>query len=294
MTASKRQVRQHPELFPALPRQPRPARVKNPTHPVWTENKAKLIERYLYYFVQITKHGTYLDAFAGPQEPDKPEMWSAKLVLQSKPKWLRNFYLFERDPKKVRLLERLKAQQPSKPKREFRVFAGDCNENLPRFLTSHKIRKSQAAFCLLDQWTFDCDWSTVEALATHKREKKIELFYFLAAKWFERALSQVKEKGAKRVRAWWGRDDWRELRDMSRLERARAFADRFRNELHYKYVTPWSIYSRKRGGSVMYYMIHATDHPDAPGLMARAYERTTEPKETAKQLRLDLAGLPSA
>ena len=26
-------------------------------NPIWTENKARLIERYLYYFVLITKHG---------------------------------------------------------------------------------------------------------------------------------------------------------------------------------------------------------------------------------------------
>src|SRR5690349_16399390 len=77
------------ELFPGLPLSTRPARVKSPTHPVWTENKAKLIERYLYYFVQVTKHGTYIDGFAGPQEPDKLDMWSAKLVVESEPRWFR-------------------------------------------------------------------------------------------------------------------------------------------------------------------------------------------------------------
>jgi hypothetical protein len=33
-------------------------------YPIWTENKARLIERYLFYFVLVTKHGTYIDAFA--------------------------------------------------------------------------------------------------------------------------------------------------------------------------------------------------------------------------------------
>jgi three-Cys-motif partner protein len=274
-----------------MTRQHRPPRVKNPTHPVWTENKAKLIERYLYYFVQVTFHGTYLDAFAGPQEPDKPEMWAARLVLESKPQWFRHFYLFERDPKKAHLLEKLKSEQPAKPKREILVTAGDCNETIPAFLRSHTIREKEAAFCLLDQWTFECDWSTVKTLATHKKEKKIELFYFLASGWFERAITAVKEKGAKRVRAWWGQDDWRDLRGMSRLQRAQAFAERFKNELHYQYVTPWPIYGRKKGGGVMYYMIHATDHPAAPHLMARAYERTTQPKEPQEQLKWDLANL---
>ncbi len=39
---------------------------------VWTENKAKLIARYLRSFTYVTKHGTYLDAFAGAQEGDDP------------------------------------------------------------------------------------------------------------------------------------------------------------------------------------------------------------------------------
>src|SRR6266567_4838810 len=68
-------------------------------NPIWTGCKAKLIERYLFYFVQITHHGTYMDGFAGPQEPNKPEMWAAKLVLESAPRWLKNFFLFElKDP----------------------------------------------------------------------------------------------------------------------------------------------------------------------------------------------------
>jgi hypothetical protein len=34
----------------------------------------------------------------------------------------------------------------------------------------------------------------------------------------------------------------------------------------------------------MYYMIHATDHPEAPHLMSRAYEKAIQPKETPEQL----------
>jgi three-Cys-motif partner protein len=279
-------------LFPGLPRSPRPARIKSPTHPVWTENKAKLIERYLFYFVQVTKHGTYIDAFSGPQEPEKHDMWSAKLVLESKPQWFRHFYLFEQDPAKVEMLEKLKAEQPAlKPKREIRVFPGDCNVTIPSFLAEGAIKEKEATFCLLDQRTFECDWSTVEALAKHKAGNKIELFYFLASKWFDRSLSAVKDKGARRVRAWWGKDDWKNLRDMSGRERADAFVERFKSDLRYKYAMPWPIYSRHHGGSIMYFMIHATDHDAAPQLMARAYERTTQPRETQEQLEWDLAKL---
>ena len=62
----------------------------------------KLIERYLFYFVLITKHGTYIDGFAGPQDPSKPDYWAARLVLANQPRWLRHFHLFERDRAKIR------------------------------------------------------------------------------------------------------------------------------------------------------------------------------------------------
>src|ERR1700685_1398614 len=54
--------------------------------PIWTENKEKMIAVSLSLVVYITNHGAYIDGFAGPQEPDMPDMWTAKLVLESEPK----------------------------------------------------------------------------------------------------------------------------------------------------------------------------------------------------------------
>src|SRR4051812_8639338 len=82
--------------------------VKRIDHPLWTENKAKLIERYLFLFALVTKHGTYIDCFAGPQQPGKPEMWAAKLVLDNRPALIRNFHLCEIKKTKVNALESLR------------------------------------------------------------------------------------------------------------------------------------------------------------------------------------------
>ena len=38
----------------------------------------------------------------------------------------------------------------------------------------------------------------------------------------------------------------------------------------------------------MYYMIHATDHPEAPKLMERAYNKAVQTKEPLDQLQLQL------
>ena len=107
------------ELPPPLIPEPK---VKRPEYAIWTENKARLVERYLHYFVFITKHGTYIDGFAGPQKPGESDMWAAKLVLESEPKWLRNFYLFDKDNKQVEWLNTLKSLYPD---RNINIYGGD-------------------------------------------------------------------------------------------------------------------------------------------------------------------------
>src|SRR5688500_1471301 len=133
----------------------------------------------------VTKHGNYIDCFAGPQDPDKPETWAAKLVLESRPRWLRHLVLCEPDEKKVDYRHALVNAQPPKtkqePRRTVEVIAANCNEAIPSLLAAERVNGSHATFCLLDQWTFECEWSTVQALANYRtKQYKIEQFYFLA------------------------------------------------------------------------------------------------------------------
>lgn len=278
-------------LFPDLPPSSPPERVRTPKHPLWTEHKARLIERYLFYFVMITRHGTYIDGFAGPQEPSKPDTWAARLVLESSPRWFRHFHLFEKKNTKVAMLQALRATQPD---RDINVYEGDCNVRIAEMLASSPIRDKEATFCLIDQRTFECSWATVRALAEHKpkTEHKIELFYFLANKWLDRALGGAKKMGGDRAHAWWGGPGWQQLLGVNLWDRVQQVADRFANELGYKFVKPWPIYSRKGGGSVMYFMIHATDHPRAHDLMARAYNNAVSPPESPKQIAMELGVAP--
>src|ERR1700683_1316051 len=97
-------------LFPDLPpsskvKARRYGRIRNP---IWSEHKAKFIQQYLRIFVQITRHGAYVDGFAGPQNENQAEAWSADLVLKSEPKWLRHFFLCEKNGKGLAALRRLK------------------------------------------------------------------------------------------------------------------------------------------------------------------------------------------
>jgi three-Cys-motif partner protein len=114
---------------------------KRINQPIWTEHKARFIQAYLRYFVQITRHGTYIDGFAGPQYEDHPDAWAASLVLESEPKWLRHFYLCEIRHRSIRALENLVADQPApmsksghRLSRKVEVIPGDFNASVENIL----------------------------------------------------------------------------------------------------------------------------------------------------------------
>ena len=130
--------------------------------PVWSENKAHLITRYLRYFVFITRHGTYIDPFAGPQTDRSKQAWTAQSVISSEPKWLRNFYLFDESPSQVAHLDQLAEDNPD---RNIVVSRGNSNRVLPSVLPGGSIGEREATFCLLDQRTFECEWSLCEHIS---------------------------------------------------------------------------------------------------------------------------------
>jgi three-Cys-motif partner protein len=296
MSGKERGKRLKPErLFP-YPAPQAAARGKPLALPVWTANKAQLIERYLSLFVRVTRHGTYIDGFAGPQYPEVDE-YAAKLVVESTPKrslrhplreppQLRHFYLFEKDEAKCGLLQQLEDAHPDRVK----LFPGDFNRRVDTVLCPEWLRPTEATFCLLDQHTFECEWARVRRLADYKRESeyKIELFYFLANWWLDRAVKATTRNEA-RGHAWWGSDDWRDIVLMPRPQRAETLSRRFRDELGYRYSSYFPIHGSEDGREikVMYYMIHASDHPEAIRLMRRCFDKLRG-RDRFKQLTIPL------
>lgn len=261
---------------------------------IWTENKAHFIEHYLRYFVQVTKHGTYIDGFAGPQSFSHLDAWSAALVLKSKPKWLRHFFLCEISRRGIKALERLAEAQAEvrdkkgrKIARSIEILPGDFNVSVGKILRRRSISQKEATFCLLDQRTFECHWSTVQELADYKTppHNKIELLYFLGVGWLHRAFSGI--RNADKALKWWGRTDWKSLTRMSSHSIAELVRARFQAELGYKFVAAYPIFDRKSGNKLMYYMIHASDHEEAPALMVRAHHKAVRARPTATQQRFE-------
>ena len=232
--------------------QERPLRLAPIKNRIWTEQKAKLIAKYLQLFVLITKHGVYIDGFAGPQYADKEDSWTARLTLANEPRWLKTFFLCDIGRAQVAALKKLIASQPVKPKRYIELLETDFNKSVHRVLSSGKVGDRVATFCLLDQRTFECDWATVAALAKAKKTEKIEIMYFVPTGWFERAVAGLKRDKVARMEKWWGNSDWKPLLKMNNAARAMAFCEKLKKDLGYKYVTPWPIYERERGiGRIM-------------------------------------------
>jgi three-Cys-motif partner protein len=283
-----------PELEPTI--QAKIRRYKRIQQPIWTENKARFVQRYLEFFVQVTKHGAYIDGFAGPQYFDKPDAWAAALVLESKPKWLRKFFLCELTKRGVTALKRLVKAQPEprdrkgrKLPRTIEVWPGDFNVNVETILKEGGITQKEATFCLLDQRTFECHWATLKRLAAYKEppNNKIELLYFLGVGWIHRAISGIRNKD--KLSRWWGKPDWIGLKLKTSWELAELVRKRFQDELGYRFSAAYPIYDKKASGKVMYYMIHASDHDEAPALMVRAHHKAVRslPREVQRPLSFE-------
>ena len=253
--------------------------------PLWTEHKASLIGHYLRYFVYITKHGVYIDGFAGPQDASRPNSWSAKLVLENEPPWMRKFYLCDKDLRQVEALTKMYEAQPKVKNRTVDITHADFNAHIHSILATGAIGEKTATFCLIDQRTFECDWATVKTIAQHKAEMKIEVFYFVPTGWLGRSMSGL-NCPRKTMLRWWGADDWERLKNISGRDIAEAFRHRFLSDLGYTYAYSWPIYEQSDTSRVMYYMIHASDHEEAPRLMHRAYNNATERSGPVEQLSL--------
>ena len=238
--------------------------------PIWTETKANLIQKYLQLFLYITHHGTYIDAFAGPQN-NNSDSWAAKLVLEMEPKWLRHFFLCELKHTPYDKLVALVKSQPEVRKRIIEHNRADCNLWIKdHVLKSKVLTEKEATFALLDQRSFECHWETVRLLADQKKQgNKIELFYFFPTGWLARSITAQQDMAV--LDKWWGSDEWRQLLGVRQSDAADIMSGRIRS-LGYKDVKAWPITQKEQGeGRVMYHMIHATDHLEAPKLMYRAY-----------------------
>lgn len=247
--------------------------------PLQTDNKSKLIAEYISLYQRVTHGGLFIDGFAGPQKLNFKEAWSARRVLEIEPKWIRHFWLCEMDPTSLTALRELKGTHHNSPKgRTVSVMAGDFNKSIRMILKSPKLHQKTPVFALLDQRTAECHWASVEAIAARAgKTNKIEQLYFLGVGWLQRSFAaSTTADRQKELDQWWGGSGWRSLIGANHTTLVKTMADRFSNELGYSFVTPWPLFNAQ--DRKMFYLIHASDHPAASGLMKRAYRRVVGAK----------------
>jgi hypothetical protein len=74
-------------------------------------------------------------------------------------------------------------------------------------------------------------------------------------------------------------------RDIAELMRTRRFV----KELGYRFFAAYPIYDRDEGNRIMYYMVHASDHEEAPALMVRTHVKAV--RALLKETQLLLPGV---
>ncbi len=255
--------------------------------PLWSEDKADLIAEYIHRFLFVTKHGVYLDLFAGPQREDNPDAWSVRRVLERRTSGpaMTRYVLCDIDREQVESLNRLVARYPQA---QIHIHRGDANVEVHAMLAAAQIRRTTPCFCLADQRTLECHWSTIQTVARYKGSGyKIELFYFLAERWLMRSVYSL--NSSRKLDDWWGRSDHGSFLRLPSFHRALELAGRFEDELGYAYAKPYSIHEKGPRSRTMYYMIHATDHPRAPRLMSDAYRHISAKRSNGGE-QLDLIG----
>lgn len=263
------------DLFPELGKGE-----KLPTSPLvrpveghlWTAQKSLLIAEYVHRFLLVTHHGVYIDLFAGPQGETFTDDWSVKRILELRSEGnpsIGRYAVCDKNRRQVERLRELKALHDHKA-HEFKIYSGDANKKIHAMLSEAGIGPRTATFCLIDQRTLECHWDTVRTVAEHKEGYKIEIFYFLAQAWIDRAMKSTRNFG--RLERWWGDENYHRFINLKSVERAWALCEKF-EDLGYTYVYPFSIHESDAQSKTMYYMIHASDHPKAQSLMAQAYNK---------------------
>ena len=150
---------------------------------------------------------------------------------------------------------------------------GDFNKTVDFILWSRRITRTAATFAFLDQRNMECHWETVRKLAQFKRQK-IEIMYFLGTSWSMRSMKSASRPDTlAAIERWWGRPDWQELKSAQQSQLPLTFSNRFTDELGYEFVNFYPILLNEDGSKVAFHLIHASDHPQAPVLMTRAYRK---------------------
>lgn len=258
----------------------------------WTRGKLDILERYLDAFTTASKSAEeriYVDAFAGePENHDRltnePIDGSARIALRTANPPFTRLRFFETRANAAKLNAALRADFPD---RDFRVEGGDCNALIPQVLEDLSELSWAPTFAFVDPNGMEAAWSTLEAIADFRRERKtkVELWLLFAAPMFQRVLrvdeSQTREVDTEAIDRMFGCREWRQIyrakldRTIESAEARDAYLNlmRWRIEKVLGYRWTHSLDVRNEAGIPIYHMIFATDHEAGTKIMSSLYAR---------------------
>ncbi len=201
----------------------------------WTERKLDALGQYLRAYAKALS-GTkfkriYIDAFAGTgyreqkaspvevqrsifedelkeltePEPQRFLDGSAKIALKVEPPF-HGFIFIEYDPDKVRELEKLKAEFPTKAS-SIDIRAGDANKTI-RNLCDTWDRNGTRGVLFLDPFGMQAEWPTIKSIAATGCIDTWILFPFAANRLMTRSPDDIRAGWRKRLDLLFGTKDW--------------------------------------------------------------------------------------
>lgn len=268
----------------------------------WTRLKLKVLADYLDAFLLTTKGKTnevvYLDAFAGESTgidrvTGEQFAGSVRIALEagSEIRFTR-LRFFEQPSKADELESRLRDEFPE---RDFKVYAGDCNDTIPLALRDLSALRWAPTFAFLDPDGMELSWETIEAIANHKvgyraagspkPEFKVELWMLFPSMGLIRTLATDQEKVSQadqeRATRLFGTDSWRAIyaaRVREEIDGATAREEyvnliryRLQHDLGYRWTHSLEI--KNEHGNPLYHMIFATDSEAGTEIMEHLHRQ---------------------
>ncbi|MCP2298530.1 three-Cys-motif partner protein [Nocardia amikacinitolerans] len=191
----------------------------------WSRIKLEALEDYLNAFVTASKSAgatLYLDLFAGAANnfergTGQVILGSGHRALSASPPFTK-VVLCELQPKTAANLKAtLDAEYPG---RDLTVLSGDCNIEIPNYLRTlpYAWRKGAAVFAMVDQFSAEISWETLEYLAGWRKNQrgfKVELWLYFGHGLLPRGLKLQQPEPdpvyAAKVDRMFGSPQWREL-----------------------------------------------------------------------------------
>ena len=264
----------------------------------WSEIKLDIIKEYAKaYSTILTKQSKlehiYIDAFAGAgyhiSKKSDQLVWGSPLnaLLVTPPFY--EYHFIDLDKGSAEVLEiqaKSRNECPYNPER-VHIYNADCNKLLlDKIFPLIRYEDFKRALCLLDPYGLHLDWKVIY---TAGKMKSIEIFLnFPIADMNRNVLrrdeNNVEKPQLERMNRYWGDESWKEaaysaeenlfgLNEKTTNENVvNSFVDRLKKVAGFSYV-PTPIPMRNTKGSIIYYLIFASNKPVAAKIVTHIFNK---------------------